>query len=128
MTLFDRDLLEEGLRQLVAQLRGSGTRSGIRIVGGAALALRYFERESTVDVDAHFVGSTDIVEQAASAIARANGWPDDWLNTKAAGFIPEYGVKPVKWVTIKSRRRGRHRGSVTRSAAGDEAQGQPARP
>jgi hypothetical protein len=51
MTLFDRDLLEEGLRQLVAQLRGSGTRSGIRIVGGAALALRYFERESTVDVE-----------------------------------------------------------------------------
>ena len=52
MALFDRDLLEEGLRQLVTRLRESGTRSGIRIVGGAALALRYFERESTVDIDA----------------------------------------------------------------------------
>jgi len=100
MTLFDRDLLEEGLRQLVARLRESGTRSGIRIVGGAALALRYFERESTVDIDAHFIGSTGVVEEAASAIARANGWPDDWLNNKAAGFIPEYGVKPVQWVTL----------------------------
>ena len=40
MTLFDRDLLEEGLRQLVARLRESGNRSGIRIIGGAARALR----------------------------------------------------------------------------------------
>ncbi|MCD2443110.1 hypothetical protein LQ757_12575 [Agromyces sp. SYSU K20354] len=100
MTLFDRDLLEEGLRQLVARLQESGVRSGIRIVGGAALALRYFDRESTVDIDAHFIGPTGVVEEAASAIARANGWPDDWLNRKAAGFIPEYGARPVKWLTL----------------------------
>ncbi|MBT2518198.1 hypothetical protein J7E29_12180 [Streptomyces sp. ISL-90] len=99
MTLFDRDLLEESLRQLVARLRESGTRSGIR-VGGAAIALRYFERDSTVDIDAHFIGSTDAVEAAARAIARANDWPDDWLNNKAAGFIPEYGATPVQWVTL----------------------------
>ncbi len=100
MTRFDHDLLQEGLRQLVVRLRESGTRSGIRIVGGAALALRYFERESTVDIDAHFIGSAEVVERAASAIARANGWPDDWLNRKAAGFIPEYGINPVEWATI----------------------------
>jgi len=61
------------LRQLVARLRESGAPTDIRIVGGAALALRYFERESTVDIDAHFIGATDIVEEAARAIARANG-------------------------------------------------------
>ncbi len=100
MTRFDHDLLQEGLRQLVVRLRESGTRSGVRIVGGAALALRYFERESTVDIDAHFIGSADVVERAASAIARANGWPEDWLNRKAAGFIPEYGIHPVRWATL----------------------------
>ena len=100
MTLFDRDLLEEGLRQLIVQLRASGIRSGIRIVGGAALALRYFDRESTVDIDAHFIGSPETVEKAAIEIARANGWPDDWLNDKAAGFIPEYGVQPLQWTTL----------------------------
>ena len=56
MTLFDRDDLDFGLRQLVARLRSSGARSGLRIVGGAALALRYFDRESTVDIDAHPIG------------------------------------------------------------------------
>ncbi|GAA4369171.1 hypothetical protein [Agromyces bauzanensis] len=100
MTRFDRDLLEVGLRQLVARLRESGVRSGIRIVGGAALALRYFDRESTVDIDAHFIGSPEVVENAAIAVARTNGWPDDWLNSKAAGFIPEYGSKPVEWATL----------------------------
>jgi hypothetical protein len=100
MTLFDRDLLEAGLRQLVARLQDSGVRSGIRIVGGAALALRYFDRESTVDIDAHFIGSPETVERAAIEIARANGWPEDWLNNKAAGFIPEFGVQPVAWTTL----------------------------
>ncbi|WP_448003189.1 hypothetical protein [Agromyces bauzanensis] len=100
MTLFDRDLLEEGLRQLVARLRESGTRSGIRIVGGAALALRYFDRTSTVDIDAHFIGPGEVVEEAANAIARDNGWPHDWLNNKAAGFIPEYGARRVQWETL----------------------------
>jgi hypothetical protein len=97
MTLFDRDLLEEGLRQLVARLRESGNRSGIRIIGGAALALRYFDRTSTVDIDAHFSGSIESVEAAARSIARENGWPDDWLNNKAAGVIPEYGARRVQW-------------------------------
>jgi methanogenic corrinoid protein MtbC1 len=75
MTLFDRDLLEEGLRQLVARLRASGIRSGIRIIGGAALALRYFDRASTVDIDAHFIGSPETVEKAAIDIARATDGP-----------------------------------------------------
>jgi Nucleotidyltransferase of unknown function (DUF6036) len=100
MTSFDRELLEEGLRQLVSRLQESGTRSGIRIVGGAALALRYFERDTTVDIDAHFVGSAATVEAAAIAIAHANNWPEDWLNNKAAGFIPEYGARPVQWVSL----------------------------
>ena len=61
MTRFDRDGLEFGLRQLVTKLRSSGSRSGLRIVGGAALALRYFDRESTVDIDAHPIGDADHV-------------------------------------------------------------------
>jgi hypothetical protein len=91
MTRFDRDGLVTGLRHLVARLSETGERSGIRIVGGAALALRYFERESTVDIDAHPIGEPELVLAAGREIAEANGWPDDWLNNQAAGFIPEYG-------------------------------------
>lgn len=100
MTRFDRDGLEFGLRQLVAKLRSSGRRSGLRIVGGAALALRYFERESTVDIDAHPIGDAKHVLAAGRAVAEENGWPDDWLNDQAAGFIPEYGATPVSWETL----------------------------
>ncbi|WP_448808800.1 DUF6036 family nucleotidyltransferase [Agromyces bauzanensis] len=100
MTRFDRDGLESGLRQLVGKLRSTGARSGLRIVGGAALALRYFERESTVDIDAHPIGDAERVLAAGRAIAEENGWPDDWLNNKAAGFIPEYGPRVTEWETL----------------------------
>ncbi len=48
----DRDDLIDGLREIVAELRARGEHVGIRIVGGAALSLRYFDRASTVDIDA----------------------------------------------------------------------------
>jgi hypothetical protein len=86
MTRFDRDGLVLGLRHLVARLGTSGDRSGIRIVGGAALALRYFDRESTVDIDAHLIGNHELVLAASREIAEVNGWPDDWLNDQAAGL------------------------------------------
>ena len=76
MTRFDRDGVEFGLRQLVTKLRSSGSRSGLRIVGGAALALRYFDRESTVDIDAHPIGDADHVLGAGREVAEENGWPD----------------------------------------------------
>ena len=100
MTRFDRDGLELGLRQLVAKLQSSGGRSGLRIVGGAALALRYFDRESTVDIDAHPIGDAVHVLAAGREVAQENGWPDDWLNNQAAIFIPEYGSATVAWETL----------------------------
>jgi len=48
----ERDDLIDGLREIVAELRANGEHVGIRIVGGAALSLRYFDRASTVDIDA----------------------------------------------------------------------------
>jgi hypothetical protein len=100
MTRFDREGLVTGLRHLVAGLAETGERSGIRIVGGAALALRYFERESTVDIDAHPIGDAARVLAVGRDIAEANGWPDDWLNNQAAGFIPDYGRRATTWETL----------------------------
>ena len=42
----EREDLIEGLRELVAGLAARGEHVGIRIVGGAALALYYFDRQS----------------------------------------------------------------------------------
>ncbi|WP_353828122.1 DUF6036 family nucleotidyltransferase [Agromyces sp. SYSU T0242] len=100
MTRFERDDLVIGLRHLVSALTERGERRGVGIVGGAALALRYFDRESTVDIDAHLIGDHEVVLEAGRAIAEANGWPDDWLNDQAAGFIPSYGRRATEWETL----------------------------
>ena len=99
-TRFDRDGLIDGVQQLIAKLRDSGSPTGLRIVGGAALALRYFERESTVDIDARPIGDAEVVLAAGRAIAEENGWPEDWLNSKASGFIPDYGATVAEWQTL----------------------------
>ena len=45
--VLDRSDLIDGLRDVVSRLRERGEPCGIRIVGGAALSLRYFERRTT---------------------------------------------------------------------------------
>lgn len=81
----DRQDLIEGLREVVRQTHEQGiTGVSIRIVGGAALRLAYFERATTADIDAQIeplVQITPIVEQ----IARDRGWPAAWLNNEAVG-------------------------------------------
>lgn len=51
-TAFEREDIIVGLRELVDELRSAGEVAGIRLVGGAALALRYFDRGVTHDLDA----------------------------------------------------------------------------
>lgn len=70
-----------GLRDLVAELRNSGEVAGIRLVGGAALALCYFNRGTTQDLDVLHVhpGSDDAVAAAAERVALKHGWDAKWL-------------------------------------------------
>jgi hypothetical protein len=30
----------------------------------------------------------------------ANGWPEDWLNNQAAGFVPDFGRRATIWETL----------------------------
>jgi predicted nucleotidyltransferase len=103
MTLFDRDDLIGALRDLVTELRAAGEPIGMRIVGGGALSLKYFERASTRDVDVFHVrpGTDEAVASAARTIAWRRGWDEHWLNfdvTKTAAE-PQWG-KDVEWETI----------------------------
>src|SRR4051812_14920013 len=99
MTLFTRADLERGLRLVVAELRRRGMSANVRIVGGAAMALRYYDRESTQDVDIAVNLSDSDLADISATIARAQGWSADWLNSAAAKFVPAYG-RPVEWITI----------------------------
>lgn len=88
MTYLDRDDMIDGLRELVRELHEHGEPGGVRIVGGAAMLLRYYgDRRVTPDIDAKLNPEGPAI-RIAEEIARRRGWDDDWLNSKAATFIP----------------------------------------
>ena len=90
----DRDDLIRGINAVIAKLRADSQPAGIRIVGGAALAFRYFDRRTTADVDALLQPEQPILK-AAVEVADENGWPQDWLNSNATMFLPSYGADPA---------------------------------
>lgn len=100
MPVLERGDIVAALRDLVQELVASGDRVGIRLVGGAAIALRHFDRESTSDLDATGVTSRDdqAVAAAAARVADRRGWPTDWLNFEVdqLGAIPWIG-RPAEW-------------------------------
>lgn len=103
MTLFTREELIVALRELVQELHAEGATVGIRLVGGSALSLRYFDRPATQDLDALHVGpgSDELVTRVAERIARRRGWDPNWLNFEVTktGAEPLYG-RAVEWETI----------------------------
>lgn len=83
-----RDDMISGLRELVARLHAQNQPGGIRIIGGAAMSLRYYgDRRLTPDVDAK-IHPADPAIRIAESIAIEQDWRPDWLNNKADGFIP----------------------------------------
>lgn len=102
-TALDRDDIITGLRELIAELRAVSEVAGIRLVGGAALALRYFDRGTTQDLDSLHVrpGSDEAVAAAAARVARRHDWDPAWLNFEVtkADALPTLG-RAVEWESI----------------------------
>jgi hypothetical protein len=95
----DRQDLIDGLREVVRAAHEQGiTGASIRIVGGAALRLAHFDRDTTSDIDAQ-IEPMDRLEPIIEGIARKRGWRSDWLNNKAVMFIPTWG-QAVDWKPI----------------------------
>ncbi len=95
----DRQDLIDGLREVVRAAHEMGiTGVSIRIVGGAALRLAHFDRDTTADIDAQ-IEPMDRLEPIIEGIARDRGWRNDWLNNKAVLFIPTWG-QAVQWEQI----------------------------
>ncbi len=95
----DHDDLIEGLRELIREAHAQGL-SGvtIRIVGGAALRLVHFDRDTTVDIDAQ-IAPLDQLQPIIDRVAANRGWPPDWLNNNATMFLPSWG-RGVDWQTV----------------------------
>lgn len=105
-TSLERDDIIAGLRDLVDELRRAREVAGIRLVGGAALALRYFDRGVTHDVDSLHIspGSDSAVATAAARVALRRDWDPTWLNFEVtrADALPAFG-RAVEWETIHDR-------------------------
>lgn len=82
-----RDDIRALLDSLSDELKSRGARAELFLVGGAALTVAYDATRSTRDLDAVFIPS-DVVRQAATAVAGRTGLADDWLNDAVKGFLP----------------------------------------
>jgi hypothetical protein len=97
----DRDDLIDGLRDLISRVQKAGIRAvSIDIVGGAALRLAYFDRATTVDIDARLEPESELAP-IIRAIATERAWPESWLNSDAAQFVPRWGRDP-EWKPLLS--------------------------
>ncbi len=88
-----RSLLEE----LAQRLNHSGVSAGVRVVGGAALAVLDVDRRATSDVDAVIVPAGVAVDVIAT-MAIDHDLPDKWLNDAALAYIPLVGSED--WIEI----------------------------
>jgi hypothetical protein len=84
---FGKKELIEAFECLDDELARRGVRAELFVVGGAAISIAYAARRTTTDVHAIFMPS-DIVREAAIAVAEKLNLEPDWLYDGAKGFAP----------------------------------------
>jgi hypothetical protein len=97
MPQFDAEEIRDALALVASSLRAEGVDARIYVVGGAAMALAYYDRDLTRDVDCVF-GPEDAVKRAAAAVAAQRGYPPDWLNNAVQMYVPIHGERDVAMV------------------------------
>jgi hypothetical protein len=89
MALLDRDSIIAALQRIGELAAADGEEVRLIAVGGAAMVLGFKARLSTRDVDVLIVAPSDTgrVRMWARKVADELGWPQDWLNDAAKGFL-----------------------------------------
>ena len=97
MAVFTRKEIAEGIERLGQLAVESGIKIELVLVGGALMVLRFRARESTRDVDVAILAPADgqKVRVLARRVAEEHGWPEDWLNDGAKGYLIGLSSGPV---------------------------------
>lgn len=97
MALIARQELIEALEHLGRLAEAQGEKVELVLIGGALMVLAYETRPSTHDVDAVILAphETYIVRTFAKTVALERGWPEDWLNDAAKGYLVGLSPGPV---------------------------------
>jgi hypothetical protein len=98
VALFSPNEIKALLAELLERLNAAQVRGGIRVVGGAAIAMLYGGRAATADIDASLTPSKDILE-VARQMATERSLPMDWLNDKVLAFIP-FEAELTDWLEV----------------------------
>jgi len=88
---FNASELRQLLEQLASRLADSQSKAGIRVVGGAAIAMINDQRPVTRDIDAALVHDVARIREVASEMASEFDLPTDWLNDNVIAFVPLVG-------------------------------------
>ena len=97
MATFTRKEIADGIERLGQLAVESGIEIELVLIGGALMVLRFQARNSTRDVDVAIVAprETERVREFARTVAAEHGWPDDWLNDGAKGYLVGLSNGPV---------------------------------
>jgi predicted nucleotidyltransferase len=89
MALLDRGELIGALKRLGQLAALEGQSIELLIVGGAVMVMEFGSRLSTRDLDGIVTNNIDraLVRSYVATVAQERGWPHDWLNDAAKGFI-----------------------------------------
>jgi predicted nucleotidyltransferase len=96
MATLSKHDLDAGLRRLGELAVARGVEIDLIVVGGAAMVLGFKARESTKDIDVVIrAPAAALVRQMAVVVAEELGWPADWLNDAAKGFVGQPSSGPI---------------------------------
>ena len=84
----NREELLKAFQEMSEELRRRDASGEICLFGGTVMVLAFTARLSTKDVDGIFEPA-GIMREVARDVGAARGWPPDWLNDAAKGFISE---------------------------------------
>ena len=84
--------VENLLRELARRVHARGVAAGIRVVGGAAIALMNPDRRVTQDIDALLLPEEPL-RNIAALMAAERGLTQDWLNDAAKAYVPLVGLE-----------------------------------